>query len=99
MLYALICTDKPGALALRQATRGAHLAWIATLGDRVKVAGPCLDDAERDPVGSLIVIEAASRAEIEALAAADPYAIAGLFERVEIRPWRWLFGDGRREGA
>lgn len=99
MLYAIICTDKPGALALRQATRAAHLAWIAGLGERVKVAGPCLDDRETDPAGSLMVIEAANRAEIEALVAADPYGLAGLFERVEIRPWRWLFGDGRREGA
>ncbi len=36
-------------------------------------------------------VEAADRAAAEALAAADPYARAGLFERVEIRPWNWVF--------
>ncbi|TJX41862.1 MAG: hypothetical protein E5W21_24815, partial [Mesorhizobium sp.] len=27
----------------------------------------------------------------QALSAADPYAKAGLFESVEIRPWNWVF--------
>ncbi len=30
-------------------------------------------------------------AAARALSAADPYAKAGLFESVEIRPWNWTF--------
>ena len=43
------------------------------------------------PNGSLVVIEAADAAAANALAAKDPYAMAGLFESVEIRPWNWVF--------
>ena len=39
--------------------------------------------------GSLVVIEAANRDEILAISQEDPYARAGLFESVEIRPWNW----------
>jgi len=42
--------------------------------------------------GSLLVIEVADRAEAERLAENDPYRKAGLFERVEIRAWKWLLG-------
>jgi uncharacterized protein YciI len=93
MLYALFCKDKPGeGLALRMQTRPAHLAYLESLGVRVKFAGGLLDDAESSPVGSLIVIEAASLDEARALAASDPYAKAGVFESVEIRPWKFVLG-------
>jgi uncharacterized protein YciI len=42
--------------------------------------------------GSIVVIEAESLAEAKATFAADPYALAGLFASVEVRPWRWVVG-------
>jgi uncharacterized protein YciI len=51
-------------------------------------------DPAGNPCGSLLVVEAADRAEAEAFAAADPYAKAGLFESVAIRPFRTVFKDG-----
>jgi uncharacterized protein len=88
MLYAIICTDNPDSLAVRQANRPDHLAYLEGLGGKLKAAGPFLDEAG-EPNGSLIVIEADSVAEAEAAAALDPYAKAGLFARVEVRPWNW----------
>jgi uncharacterized protein YciI len=44
--------------------------------------------------GSLMIIEAANLADAEAFSAADPYRQAGLFQRVEIRPWRHTAGLG-----
>lgn len=90
MLFAVICTDKPGALALRQATRDAHLGHIRDSGV-VRQAGPFLDEAGA-MCGSLLILEVADRAAAEAWAAADPYAQAGLFERVEIRAWNRVIG-------
>ena len=87
MLFALICTDKPNSLELRLATRPAHLAYLETV--TVKGAGSFLDSAG-NPNGSLVIIEAKDKADAEAIAARDPYAIAGLFASVEIRPWKWL---------
>lgn len=87
MLFALICTDKPDSLDLRMATRPAHLTYLETVD--VKGAGPFLD-ASGNPNGSLVIIESADQAEAQAIAGRDPYAMAGLFASVEVRPWKWL---------
>ena len=88
MLFALICSDKPGALALRKSTRPAHVEYLKTLGDRLAFAGP-FTDASGNPNGSLVVYEAESMEEAELTAAQDPYAQAGLFDSVDIRRWNW----------
>ncbi|MCG8446652.1 MAG: YciI family protein [Hyphomicrobiales bacterium] len=92
MLYALICTDKAHALDTRMANRPEHLEFLKSLGDRLKIAGPFLDD-EGNPTGSLVVIEASNRDEALAVSEEDPYARAGLFETVEIRPFSWNIGN------
>lgn len=89
MLFALICTDKPANLDLRLRTRPDHLAWIERLGGAIKAAGPFTDDGG-SPVGSLLIVEAPDRAGARAIAEEDPYAQAGLFAAVDIRPWKWL---------
>ncbi len=94
MLFAFLCTDKPGHLPVRMETRPAHVEWLNGLNaaGTLKMAGPFLDP-EGKPCGSLVVIKAESQAEAEALAAADPYAKAGLFEKVEIKPFNWVFNN------
>jgi uncharacterized protein YciI len=79
-------------LALRQKTREKHLAFIADLGDRMKSAGPFMNEEGSEPRGSLVIIEAENMDEAREIAARDPYQIAGVFQSVEIRPWKWLFG-------
>ncbi|PSH67018.1 MULTISPECIES: YciI-like protein [Phyllobacterium] len=88
MLYALLCNDKPDHLQLRLDTRTAHLDYLNGLGDRLKFAGPFLGD-DAKPNGSLVVIDAADLAAAKDIAANDPYAQAGLFTSVDIRPWTW----------
>jgi uncharacterized protein YciI len=85
--FAVICMDKPGGLAVRVATRADHLAFIAANGEMVRLAGPFLDPAG-EMCGSMLVVEAETLAAVESFCAADPYARAGLFEAVQIRPWR-----------
>ena len=89
MLYALICNDKPDHLHVRMEARPAHLGFLESLGEGLKAAGPFVND-EGKPTGSLVIIEAASQTAAEAIAALDPYAKAGLFASVEIKPWKWL---------
>lgn len=88
-LFALICTDKPGALEIRKANRAAHLDYLNATGC-VTLAGPFLDGEAM--TGSLVVIDAADRAGAEAWAAADPYALAGLFAQVRIEEWKKVIG-------
>jgi uncharacterized protein len=92
MYFAAICRDKPGALQLRLDTRPAHVEHLNALNANgvLKIAGPLLGE-DGKPFGSLLIFECADLAEAEAVAAADPYAKAGLFETVEISPWNWTF--------
>jgi uncharacterized protein YciI len=92
MLFALLCTDKPNSSALRDEVRSKHLAYIQEHIAQVKIAGPFLSEDGAAMVGSLIIIEAADMAAARVFAAADPYAQAGLFVSVEIKPWRWIVG-------
>jgi uncharacterized protein YciI len=94
MLFAISCTDKPGSLELRMATRPAYIEHLKAEQARILLGGPVLD-AAGNPCGSLLVVEATDRAAAEAFAAADPYAKAGLSESVAIRPYRVVFKDGQ----
>lgn len=89
MPYALICRDKPGALEIRQANRAQHLEYIDLTGC-VSLAGPFLEDGQM--CGSLVVLDVETREAAESWAAQDPYAQAGLFERVEIMEWKRVVG-------
>ncbi|GES53294.1 hypothetical protein FBZ99_111158 [Rhizobium sp. ERR 1071] len=92
MLFAFVCKDKPGHLNVRMETRPAHLEHLNKLNAEgtLKMAGPFLD-AEGKPNGSLVIVEAESIEAAVAIADADPYTKAGLFESVEIKPFNWVF--------
>jgi uncharacterized protein YciI len=90
MLYAIICLDKPGALEVRKANREAHRAHIRGAGAAIVQAGPFLDK-DGEMCGSLLIFEG-DLAEAEAWAAADPYAVAGLFRSVDVRAWKKVVG-------
>lgn len=88
MLYVLFCEDKAGAEPVRLATRDAHLAYVGTQAERIRLAGPMLTDDGTHMLGSLFLIEAEDRATVERLNAEDPYTKAGLWARVAIHPFR-----------
>lgn len=92
MLFMMICRDKPDGLDARMAARPAHLEFLKSFGDRVKLGGAMLDGTGEKPIGSVIVITADSLADAQAIAAQDPYATAGVFESVEIVPFRQAVG-------
>ena len=92
-LFVLTCIDKPNALELRMATREAHFAYARGMpAGMIRLGGPFLDE-KGDMAGSLIIIDVADLAAAEAFTQNDPYRKAGLFERVEIRPWKATFGE------
>jgi uncharacterized protein YciI len=93
MLYALICTDKPNGLAIRKANRPDHLAYLESLGDTLMFAGPFTEEDGQTMNGSLVVIEVDSLRDARAIADGDPFAKAGLFASVEIRPWLWTIDN------
>ena len=94
MYFAFFCQDKPGALQLRLDTRPAHVEFLERLNveGRLGFAGPLLD-GEGKPNGTLAVVRAENIEDARSLSAADPYAKAGLFASVDIRPWNWVFNQ------
>ena len=91
-LFALFCVDKPDALALRLATREAHLAYVGGFRDQMKLGGPLLDEAG-EMAGSLIVVDVADLAAAQAFSASDPYTKAGLWARVDIKAFKATLGQ------
>jgi len=87
MLYVIHCFDKPGHLEVRTDNRPAHVEYLKSFGDKLHAAGPTLDTAEQMN-GSVVILDLESLADAEAFAANDPYAKAGLFEKVSIQPWK-----------
>jgi len=97
MLYTLICTDKPDSVAVRLANRPDHVAYLESLGETLVFAGPFLMEDGATMNGSLIVIEVTSLDAARKIAAGDPFAKAGLFAAVEIRPWLWTMNNTEEE--
>jgi uncharacterized protein YciI len=52
----------------------------------VVLAGPFTDGS-----GSLIIVEAESRAAVWEMVARDPYVVHGVFNRVEVLPFKQVF--------
>jgi uncharacterized protein YciI len=90
MLFAMIARDKPGSVERRLAARPKHLQHLDSLGQRLRLAGALLD-ADGNPEGSLVVVEAETLAAATALLNADPFVAEGIFASVEIKPWRLAY--------
>lgn len=87
MLYAVHYLDKIDAGDIRQLHRDAHIAYRKGLGDRLLLAGPLLSE-DGKPVGSLVLLEAASLEEAKGIARSDPYAAAGLFDQILVHGYK-----------
>lgn len=89
--FMVLCHDKPDSLPLRQKTREAHLAYVRNHDLNILIAGPLMDNSGSS-VGSLFIIGAENQKDVERFCRNDPYAKAGLFDKTEISPFRFVFG-------
>ena len=95
MWYAIEGHDGPDVLAKRLAARAGHLARLTALRDegRLLLAGPCPAIDAEDPgeagfSGSVVIASFDDLAAARAWADADPYVAAGVYHRVDVRPFR-----------
>lgn len=95
MWYVIQGFDAPEALPRRAGARADHLARLHALRDdgRLLLAGPCPAIDAEDPgpagfTGSVVIAEFPSLADARAWADADPYCAAGVYQRVDVRPFR-----------
>ena len=94
MWYAIEGHDGADVLAQRRQARPEHLARLTALRDagRLLVAGPCpaIDAVDPGPAGfsgSIVIAGFDSLEEARAWADADPYVAAGVYSRVDVRPF------------
>ena len=95
MWYAIEGFDGVDVLPKRLAARPERLARLNALRDqgRLLLAGPCpaIDAEDPGPAGysgSIVIAEFASLEDARAWADADPYVEAGVYARVDVRPFR-----------
>lgn len=95
MWYAIEGHDGEGVLDRRLAAREQHLARLLELREqgRLLVAGPCpaIDAEDPGPAGfsgSIVIAEFMSLEAARAWADADPYVAAGVYVRIDVRPFR-----------
>ena len=95
MLYAIISEDIDDSIEKRRNTRREHLRRIENLVNegRVIVAGPHPSIDSDEPgnagfTGSLIIAEFPSLEEAEAWATSDPYALAGVYSKITVKPFK-----------
>jgi uncharacterized protein YciI len=95
MLFAIHALDRADALPARLANYDAHKTFLsdtARFSVKIVMSGPLVADDGVTMIGSLFLIEAPDRAAVEAFNHADPFAAAGIWERVTIT------GFVRRQG-
>ncbi|KAF1710518.1 hypothetical protein CSC70_07610 [Pseudoxanthomonas kalamensis DSM 18571] len=95
MWYAIEGHDAADSLQRRLQARVDHLARLEALRDagRLLVAGPCpaIDAPDPGPAGfsgSIVIAEFESLQAARDWADADPYVAAGVYARVDVRPFR-----------
>jgi uncharacterized protein YciI len=95
MLFVIHALDRAGGLPRRLENYDAHKAFLAdtsAFGVRIVMSGPLVADDGATMIGSLFLIEAESRAAVEAFNAADPFRKADVWQQVNIT------GFFRRQG-
>lgn len=95
MWYVIYSQDRENSLQARLQARAEHLARVQDLlaQGRLLLAGPrpAIDSEDPGPAGfqgSLIVARFDSLTEAQAWAEADPYVAAGVYQRVEVSPFK-----------
>src|SRR5687768_13334149 len=98
MWYTIMGRDAENSLEKRSAARPQHLARLQALREagRLLLAGPhpAIDSEDPGPAGftgSLIIAEFASLQEAQAWAEADPYIQAGVYNQVDVKPFKRVF--------
>jgi uncharacterized protein len=87
MYFVVYAKDGPGSQ--RGKYRGDHLKFLYQNLQAYRFGGPLLDEAGK-PVGSLIIFELPSRAELDRILASDPYFTNNVFSSVEIHATRQI---------
>ena len=84
MQYIIRSFDKSDSLSVRLENRDKHVEYVKSQSVKLLLAGPLMNDETGDPIGTLLIVEADERSDVEDYADNDPYNKAGLFQDSQI---------------
>jgi uncharacterized protein len=88
MLWAISCTDKPNTAAIREKVLLPHREYLQSQKKILVLAGATQNDDGTQAIGSLFVVNAASRAEAKKFSDGDPFTQNGVFANITITRMR-----------
>ena len=95
MQFAVIGWDAAddGAHERRAKTRPSHMTSLQAHVERgsILLGGAMLNDDDQ-MIGSIIIADFPSRADLDAWIEADPYVTEGVWDRIEVQPFRAATG-------
>lgn len=88
MLYIIYQEDGPNSAALREQHKPAHFDYLDANEDILVLGGAMLADDDVTRIGSVLIINVASREAAEQFSANEPLRRAGVFREVKITRMR-----------
>ena len=88
MLYIIYQEDGPNSAVLREQHKPAHFEYLDAHADSLVLGGAMLADDDVTRIGSVLIINVASREEAERFSANEPLRRAGVFSEVKITRMR-----------
>ena len=98
MQFLVIARDgtDPGAVERRRQTRPAHFEALQRLVAKGHIkAGGALLDEQGTMIGSSVIAEFADRAALDAWLEIEPYVVGGVWQEIEVMPFRLAVLDGK----
>ena len=85
------------APARRLAARQAHFEGIQSMVERGEImsGGAFLGETEGLPIGSIILVEFPTRAELDAWLEREPFVTQKVWQKIEVRPIYLAVRDGK----
>lgn len=88
VIHAYDHTDTD-ALQRRMAARSSHLAFVRTLKDQGQfLLGGALLDADGQMIGSMLMLDLETDAQLQHYLASDPYIVQGVWDKIDVKPFR-----------
>lgn len=90
MLFVIHTLSRPGSEDVIKALNAEHRAYLQPRMADVRLGGPLLDKETHERIGGLLIMEFESYEEAERFFSEQPYARAGIIERIVIHPFEPL---------
>ncbi len=89
MKYIIHAYDHTDALNRRMAVRSDHIAYVGKLKEVGQfILGGALLDPDGNMIGSMLILELETEAQLQDYLKTDPYIVQGVWDKVDVKPFR-----------